>query len=64
VVYRTGLAYFCAYCVFAAPALLLAADVLGRVVVRPGELPAGIVTAFVGAPASIWRIRRRNVAGL
>jgi len=56
--------WICAYCVFAAPALLLAADVLGRVVVRPGELPAGIVTAFIGAPVLIWLIRRRDVAGL
>ncbi|WP_280671840.1 MULTISPECIES: FecCD family ABC transporter permease [unclassified Kitasatospora] len=32
------------------PILLLAADVLGRVVVRPSELEVGIVTAFLGAP--------------
>jgi iron complex transport system permease protein len=56
--------WICAYCVCAAPALLLAADVLGRVVVKPGELPAGIVTAFVGAPVLIWLVRRRNAAGL
>ncbi|MCV7227877.1 iron chelate uptake ABC transporter family permease subunit [Mycolicibacterium komossense] len=56
--------WICAYCVFAAPALLLAADVLGRVVVRPGELPAGIVTAFIGAPVLIWLVRRRNAAAL
>ncbi|MBT0771513.1 iron ABC transporter permease [Kineosporia sp. J2-2] len=34
----------------AGPALVLAADVIGRVVARPGEIEAGIVTAFVGAP--------------
>jgi iron complex transport system permease protein len=56
--------WICAYSVFAAPALLLAADILGRVVVRPGELPAGIVTAFIGAPVLIWLIRRREAAGL
>ena len=56
--------WICAYCVFAAPALLLAADVVGRVVVRPGELPAGIVTAFIGAPVLIWLVRRRTAAGL
>jgi iron complex transport system permease protein len=56
--------WICAYCVFTAPALLLAADVVGRVVVRPGELPAGIVTAFVGAPVLIWLVRRRNAAAL
>jgi len=51
-------------CVFLAPALLLAADVVGRVVVRPGELPAGIVTAFVGAPVLIWLVRRKAAAAL
>ena len=51
--------WICAYCVVVAPALLLAADVVGRVVVAPGELPAGIVTAFVGAPVLIWLVRRR-----
>ncbi|MER5636873.1 iron ABC transporter permease [Kitasatospora sp. NPDC002227] len=30
--------------------LLLAADVLGRVVARPSEIEVGIVTAFLGAP--------------
>jgi iron complex transport system permease protein len=56
--------WICAYCVFIAPALLLAADVVGRVVVRPGELPAGIVTAFVGAPVLIWLVRRKAAAAL
>jgi iron complex transport system permease protein len=56
--------WICAYCVFVSPALLLAADVLGRVIVKPGELPAGIVTAFIGAPVLIWLVRRQNAAGL
>lgn len=42
--------------------VLLLADVLGRVVVRPGELQAGIVLAVVGAPFFIWLVRRRPVA--
>ncbi len=42
------------------PALLLSADIVGRVVIRPAELPAGIVTAFVGAPVLIWLIRKRG----
>lgn len=49
-----------AYATLLGPALLLAADIIGRVVIRPGELPAGIVTAFVGAPVLIWLIRRRG----
>ncbi|MGW0821631.1 FecCD family ABC transporter permease [Streptomyces sp. NPDC002845] len=37
-------------CLIAGPLLLLAADVLGRLVIRPAELEVGIVTAFLGAP--------------
>ncbi|KQZ84366.1 iron ABC transporter permease [Microbacterium sp. Root166] len=33
--------------------VLLAADVLGRVIALPGELQAGLVVAFVGAPVLI-----------
>jgi len=47
-----------------APILLLLADVLGRVITRPGELPVGIVTAFVGAPVLIILIRRQRVSAL
>jgi iron complex transport system permease protein len=49
-----------AYATVVAPTLLLAADILGRVVIRPAELPAGIVTAFLGAPVLIWSIRKRG----
>ncbi|WP_233517784.1 FecCD family ABC transporter permease [Geodermatophilus marinus] len=42
---------------------LLLADVLGRVVVRPGELQVGIVLALVGAPFFIALIRRRRLVG-
>jgi len=40
------------------PALLLTADVIGRLVLRPEELMAGVVTAFVGAPALLLAVRR------
>ncbi|MGY1710069.1 FecCD family ABC transporter permease [Geodermatophilus sp. SYSU D00758] len=42
---------------------LLLADVVGRVVVRPGELQVGIVLALVGAPFFIALIRRRRMVG-
>jgi iron complex transport system permease protein len=51
-----------AFTVLCSPTLLLAADIAGRLVVRPGELRVGIVTAFVGAPVLIWWIRSRSVA--
>jgi iron complex transport system permease protein len=37
--------------------LLLGADIAGRLIVRPGELPVGIVTALVGAPFLIYLAR-------
>lgn len=39
-------------------ALLVVADVVGRVVVRPNELPAGVVIALVGAPLALVLLRR------
>lgn len=45
-------------------ALLLAADVVGRVVARPQEVEVGIVTALVGAPVFIAIIRRHKVGEL
>ncbi|MFY1634863.1 FecCD family ABC transporter permease [Solwaraspora sp. WMMB335] len=53
-----------AYSVALGPSLVLGADILGRVVIRPGEFPVGIVTAFVGAPVLIILVRRRKVSGL
>lgn len=47
-----------------APILLISADVIGRVILLPGEVPAGIMTALVGAPVFIWLIRRGKGAGL
>lgn len=44
--------------------LLLAADIVGRIVARPSELDVGIVTALVGAPFFIWIVRRQRVREL
>ena len=46
------------------PVLLLGADIVGRLVARPGELQVGIVTAFIGAPFFIALVRRRKLAEL
>jgi iron complex transport system permease protein len=50
--------------VLLAPTLLLGADVVGRVVARPGEVQVGIVTAMLGAPFFIALVRRRRLAAL
>jgi iron complex transport system permease protein len=52
------------YAVLLAPILVLASDIIGRVLVRTGELQVGIVTAFLGAPVLVILVRRQRVSGL
>jgi iron complex transport system permease protein len=47
-----------------APAVLLLADVLGRVLLPPTEIPAGVLSAVLGAPVFIWLVRRGRKATL
>jgi iron complex transport system permease protein len=39
-------------------ALLLAADILARVVAAPREIPVGIVTALLGVPLFVLLLKR------
>jgi iron complex transport system permease protein len=50
------------YCALLAPVLMLGADVLGRLLGRPGELQVGIVTVVLGGPFFLYFVRRRRVA--
>ncbi|MFS8203925.1 FecCD family ABC transporter permease [Streptomyces sp. CWNU-52B] len=52
------------YATVLSPVLLLGADVVGRMVVRPAELQVGIVTAILGGPVFIFLVRRRRTAQL
>ena len=52
------------YSIILAPVLLIFSDVIGRVVVRPGELQVGIVTAVLGAPVFIALVRSRKISSL
>ncbi|GAB1509020.1 FecCD family ABC transporter permease [Actinophytocola sp. KF-1] len=52
------------YSMVFAPVLVLAADIVGRVIARPGEVDVGIVVAFLGAPFFIALVRRRRLAEL
>ena len=48
----------------AGPVLLLAADVVGRVILESGEMEAGVVTAFIGGPVLlVMVIQRMGVRG-
>lgn len=45
-----------------APILLLSADILGRIIARPGEVQVAIITAVLGAPVFIALVRRKKLA--
>ena len=45
------------------PAIVLFADIVSRLVVKPYELPIGVVTAFIGAPVLIAIVRGRRMPG-
>lgn len=47
-----------------AAVLLLLADVIGRIVVFPGEIGAGVMTALIGTPFFIHLVRRGRVVGI
>lgn len=40
-------------------AIMLLADFLGRVVIFPYQIPAGLLATFIGAPCFIWLLRQR-----
>ncbi|GAB3331391.1 FecCD family ABC transporter permease [Bordetella tumulicola] len=51
-------------CVLLGPCVLLLADIVSRLVVRPYELPVGVVTAFIGAPILIAVVRTHRLPSL
>ncbi|MGE0027234.1 MAG: FecCD family ABC transporter permease [Thermoleophilia bacterium] len=52
------------YSALLTPVVLLSADVVGRVVVSPGELQVGVVLGVIGAPFFVWLVRYRTVTEL
>ncbi|AVH57540.1 MULTISPECIES: FecCD family ABC transporter permease [Streptomyces] len=44
------------------PVMLLLADVLGRIVVRPSEVPVAVMAALAGVPFLVVLVRRKAVA--
>ncbi|MFG2657679.1 FecCD family ABC transporter permease [Streptomyces sp. NPDC048425] len=43
------------------PVMLLVSDTVGRVVFPPSEVPAGVMTALIGAPFLVTLVRRKAV---
>ena len=48
--------------IFFGATFLILADIPGRTLTSPAELPIGVVTAFVGAPFFIFLLRARDLA--
>jgi iron complex transport system permease protein len=45
-------------------AFLCIADLIGKSIIPPMEIPSGIVTAIIGAPYFLYLLRRKNVLSL
>jgi iron complex transport system permease protein len=50
------------WCLIIGPLLLISADTLSRLVIRPGEVQVGIITALMGVPALILLVRHRRLS--
>ncbi|WP_433325904.1 FecCD family ABC transporter permease [Spirillospora sp. CA-294931] len=48
------------YSAVLAPVLMVGADVVGRVVARPSEVQAGVITVVLGAPVFLYFVRSRG----
>ena len=45
-------------------AVVLAADVVSRLLVRPYEMPLGVITALIGAPVLVAVVRSTRLPAL
>ena len=58
------------FCAVTGAILVLAADTIGRIIIEPSEIPAGIVAAILGAPYFLFllvtnsRAERKEKAGI
>ena len=50
-------------CLFAGPALMVAADVVARLALPVGQVPVGIVTGVIGGPYFLYLMRRQQDVG-
>lgn len=50
------------WCLILGPLLLISADVVSRLVIRPGEVQVGVITALLGVPALVLLVRRRRLS--
>jgi iron complex transport system permease protein len=47
-------------CVLGGGAYMVFCDLLARILPKQGEMPAGVITALIGAPLFIYLLKRRH----
>ena len=52
------------FCLPIGPTVIVAADTLSRLMVKPSELPLGVITALIGAPVLMVIVRSRRIPTL
>ncbi|WP_169337922.1 FecCD family ABC transporter permease [Propionicicella superfundia] len=52
------------FTMISAPAVVLAADVVARIVLAPAEVPVGVLAALMGGPVFVLIVRRRRIEAL
>ena len=52
--------YLVPACALFGAALMLIADIIGRVIIAPSSLPVGVVMSFIGGPVFLWMVLRRS----
>ncbi len=52
------------FCLPIGPTVIVTADTLSRLLVRPSELPLGVITALIGAPVLMIIVRSRRIPTL
>jgi len=52
------------YVMLVSAVLMVAADILGRIIAPPGEIGVGIMVALMGGPFFVFMVRRKRVAQL
>lgn len=53
--------YLIPFSIFVGGALVLLSDTIGRMLVKPYEIPAGIIMAVIGAPFFLYLLRRSDM---
>ncbi|MBL1420692.1 MAG: iron chelate uptake ABC transporter family permease subunit [Alphaproteobacteria bacterium] len=52
------------YALLLGPIVLIISDIVGRVILPPGEVQVGIMTALIGGPLFVWIVRKMRMAQL